>query len=280
VYSVSDGNVYHDYLQKLALVSGVSVKSFDDLLEALQRRINFFDSLGCRASDHGLEHLYFHPDAERSASSIFTKLLSNREISLEEQHQFKAAVLIHLGRMYHQKGWVQQFHIGALRNNNSRLLKQLGPDTGFDSIGDFSQAVNLSKFLNHLDTTDQLAKTIIYNNNPSNNEVFATMAGNFCDGTIPGKVQYGSGWWFLDQKDGMEKQLNALSNMGLLSRFVGMVTDSRSFLSFPRHEYFRRVLCNLLGNDIERGELPSDLEAIGEILEGICYHNAKNYFNF
>jgi glucuronate isomerase len=182
--------------------------------------------------------------------------------------------------MYHKKGWGQQFHLGALRNNSTRMMRELGPDTGFDSIGDFSQAWAMSKFFNYLDNTDQLAKTIIYNLNPADNELFATMIGNFNDGSFPGKMQFGSGWWFLDQKDGMEKQMNALSNMGLLSRFVGMVTDSRSFLSFPRHEYFRRILCNILGNDIERGELPDDLGRIGSMVEAICYHNARNYFNF
>jgi glucuronate isomerase len=182
--------------------------------------------------------------------------------------------------MYNEKNWVQQFHIGAIRNNNSRLLNSLGSDTGFDSVGDFSQSRNLSSFLNKLDQTNQLAKTILYNLNPADNEVFATMTGNFCDGSIPGKIQWGSAWWFLDQKDGMEKQIDTLSNMGLLSRFIGMVTDSRSFLSFPRHEYFRRVLCNLLGNDISKGELPNDVKLIGTMVQDICYNNVKNYFEF
>jgi glucuronate isomerase len=180
----------------------------------------------------------------------------------------------------HEKGWVQQYHLGALRNNNARMLNQLGPDTGWDSIGDFSQARQLSKFLNRLDTTDQLAKTILYNLNPADNELFATMIGNFNDGSFPGKVQFGSGWWFLDQKDGMTKQINALSNMGLLSRFIGMLTDSRSFLSFPRHEYFRRLLCNLFGEEIEKGELPNDIEWTGKVIQDISFNNANNYFNW
>src|SRR5947209_12780432 len=179
-----------------------------------------------------------------------------------------------------EKGWVQQYHLGALRNNNSRMLQQLGPDTGWDSIGDFSQSRSLAKFLNRLDAKDQLTKTILYNLNPSDNELLATMIGNFNDGSIPGKMQFGSAWWFLDQKDGMIRQLNALSNMGLLSRFIGMLTDSRSFLSFPRHEYFRRILCNLFGEEIEKGELPNDIEWTGKIIQDICYYNAKQYFNF
>ena len=185
-----------------------------------------------------------------------------------------------LSKCYHKKGWTQQFHLGAIRNNNKRLLADLGPDTGFDSIGDFSQARALSDFLNELDSNDQLAKTIIYNLNPADNEVIATMTGNFNDGSIKGKIQYGAAWWFLDQKNGMEKQLNTLSNMGLLSCFVGMLTDSRSFLSFPRHEYFRRILCNLIGNDVQNGELPADEKWLGKIVSDICYYNAKDYFGF
>jgi glucuronate isomerase len=279
-YAVEDPKAYIVYLEKLSEVSEVPIKHFDDLLQALSYRIDFFSKMGCRASDHGLEQLYFYADAESVASSLFDKIRSGRQLDLTERNQFKCAVLIHLSRMYHAKGWGQQFHLGALRNNNSRMLRELGADTGFDSIGDFTQARAMSQFFNHLDDTDQLAKTIIYNLNPADNELFATMIGNFNDGSYPGKMQFGSGWWFLDQKDGMEKQINTLSNMGLLSRFVGMVTDSRSFLSFPRHEYFRRILCNILGNDIERGELPDDLARIGSMVEAICYQNARNYFNF
>lgn len=279
-YGIEDLQAYRDYLAQLGAAAGVNIQNFDDLLQALQNRVKFFDSLGCRASDHGLEYLYFHRDAEQAAPSLFEKLLQGKLLDPTETVQFKGALLLNLGRMYSSQGWVQQFHVGALRNNNSRLLRDLGKDTGFDSMGDYPQAQSLSAFLDALDNTNQLAKTILYNNNPGDNEVFATMIGNFHDGSVPGKIQFGSGWWFMDQKEGMERQMNALSNMGLLSRFVGMVTDSRSFLSFPRHDYFRRILCNLWGNDVSKGILPDDLHQIGSIIEGICYHNAKNFFNF
>lgn len=276
-FAVDNPKVYNEYLDKLGAAAGVSIQSYDGLLAALQRRIDFFDSLGCRASDHGLEYLFFDAQAASQAPSLFTKVRSGKELTQVEQVQFKCAVLLEVCKMYHAKNWVQQFHLGALRGNNSRMLRELGPDTGFDSIGDFPQATSMSRFFNALDDTDQLAKTIIYNLNPSDNEVFATMLGNFSMGA-PGKMQWGSGWWFLDQKDGMERQMNTLSNMGLLSRFVGMVTDSRSFLSYPRHEYFRRILCNLLGRDVENGELPDDYEWIGKMVKDICYYNAKEYF--
>lgn len=278
VYAVENNKTWIDYLARLESASGKAIKSYSDLIGSLQARVDFFDSLGCRASDHGLEHMYFEADAEKEADTIFSKFRAGNNQDLREQHIFKSAVLTALGRMYHAKGWVQQFHVGALRNNSTRMMRELGPDTGFDSIGDFSQARKMSQFLNNLDNTNQLTKTIIYNLNPADNALFATMTGNFNDGSHPGKMQYGSGWWFLDQKSGMESQMDALSNMGLLSRFVGMVTDSRSFLSFPRHEYFRRILCNLLGRDIERGELPDDLNHIGSMVEAICYGNAKEYF--
>lgn len=280
VYAVENNARWIEYLEKLETAAGIGIKTFADLVAALSRRVDFFDSLGCRASDHGLEHLYFEPDAAAKAGAIFTKLRSGKEVALQEQHTFKCAVLLELGKMYHAKGWAQQFHLGALRNNSSRMMRELGPDTGFDSIGDFPQARKLSQFFNHLDDTNQLTRTILYNLNPADNALFATMTGNFNDGSFPGKMQYGSGWWFLDQKQGMESQMNALSNMGLLSRFVGMVTDSRSFLSFPRHDYFRRILCNLLGRDIDKGEIPDDLHHIGSMVEAICYGNAKAYFNF
>jgi glucuronate isomerase len=279
-FAVEDAATYNEYLSQLEASSNHSIRTFSDLLIALRKRIEFFNSLGCRAADNGLEHLYFHESAGQQAPAIFDKIRSGKELNAGEVFIFKSAVLLHLGRIYHEFGWVQQYHLGALRNNNKRLLRQLGKDTGFDSMGDYPQAQMLSAFLNALEESDQLTKTILYNNNPSDNEVFATMLGNFSDGMIPGKIQFGSGWWFLDQKDGMERQMNALSNMGLLSRFVGMVTDSRSFLSFPRHEYFRRILCNLWGNDVEKGYLPDDLNQIGEIIENICYKNAKQYFNF
>ena len=277
-YAVENNKVWLQYVGKLENASGKSISSFADLLSALESRVEFFNSFGCRASDHGLEHMYFEEDAENKADQIFKKMRDGKDTERAEQHTFKCAVLIALGRMYHARGWAQQFHVGALRNNSTRMLRELGPDTGFDSIGDFAQAQKMSRFFDFLDNTNQLAKTIIYNLNPSDNALFATMTGNFNDGSFPGKMQYGSGWWFLDQKNGMESQMEALSNMGLLSRFVGMVTDSRSFLSFPRHEYFRRILCNLLGKDIEKGELPDDLNHIGNMVEAICYDNAKAYF--
>ena len=280
VYAVENNQAWRQYLEKLESVSGKKISGFTDLLSALQSRVDFFNTLGCRASDHGLEHMYFEPDAESKANEIFSRLYAGKGTTTLDHHTFKCAVLIALGRMYHAKGWAQQFHVGALRNNSTRMMRELGPDTGFDSIGDFPQARTMSLFFNHLDNTNQLAKTIIYNLNPADNALFATMTGNFNDGSYPGKMQYGSGWWFLDQKDGMENQMNALSNMGLLSRFVGMVTDSRSFLSFPRHEYFRRILCNLLGRDIAKGEMPNDLNHIGSMVEAICYGNAKAYFQF
>lgn len=270
---------YNTYLDLLSNVSGITIDSFGSLLAALQNRIDYFDSYGCKAADHGLECIGDVSDSQKG-EALFKRVRSGSQLTLEEQRVLQGSVLTELGKMYHKKNWVQQFHLGAIRNNNSRLLGSLGPDTGFDSVGDFSQSRSLSSFLNKLDQSNQLAKTILYNLNPADNEVFATMAGNFCDGSVPGKVQWGSAWWFLDQKDGMEKQMNTLSNMGLLARFVGMVTDSRSFLSFPRHEYFRRVLCNLLGNDIAKGEIPHDLKLVGTMVQDICYNNVKNYFEF
>jgi glucuronate isomerase len=279
-YAVEDAKTYNDYLSKLENNSGIQIHNYQDLIEALQSRVDYFHEVGGRLADHGLEQLYHFDNDPFDIDNLFKKVKTNEELSTEEVQFFKAETMIHLGKMYHAKGWTQQLHLGPIRNNNKRLLKELGPDTGFDSIGDFSQARGLSGFLNTLDSTNQLAKTIVYNLNPSDNEVFATMVGNFNDGTIRGKVQFGSAWWFLDQKDGMEKQINTLSNQGLLSIFVGMLTDSRSFLSFPRHEYFRRILCNLIGNDVANGELPNDEEHLGKIVSDICYYNARNYFNF
>jgi len=250
-------------------------------LIALKNRIDFFHAQGCKLSDHGLEQLYYPENKHaHNIEALFARLLRKETLEKNEIHFFKYSVLVELGRMYHAKGWTQQYHLGALRNTNERMLRELGPDTGFDSIGDFSQGVALSRFLSELDSTNQLAKTILYNLNPSDNEVMGTMIGNFNDGSTKGKIQFGSAWWFLDQKDGMEKQINALSNLGLLSCFIGMLTDSRSFLSYPRHEYFRRILCNLIGKDVANGELPADEKWLGKIVADICYHNAKAYFNF
>jgi len=280
-FAVENPAVYKSYLEKLSAASGITIKSFDTLMEALENRIEFFHAQGGRLSDHGLEQLYYPENKSTfSADSLFKKIIQGDVLPKMEREYFKYAVLIQLGKLYHKKGWTQQFHLGALRNTNERMLRVLGPDTGFDSIGDFQQSVAMSRFLNELDSNDQLAKTILYNLNPSDNEVMATMIGNYNDGSIKGKIQFGSAWWFLDQKDGMEKQINTLSNMGLLSCFIGMLTDSRSFLSFPRHEYFRRILCNLIGNDVAAGELPSDEAWLGKIVADVCYYNAKNYFNF
>lgn len=271
---------YNAYLDTLGDVSGVAINTYADLRDALRKRIEFFNQNGCKLSDHGLDQIYFEEFTEAEVASIFKKKRENRIITPEEALKFQSAILLFLSETYHEFGWVQQFHLGALRNNNARMHRILGPDTGWDSIGDYPQAQKLSSFLNALDSKDKLTKTIIYNLNPADNEVMATMIGNFNDGSVRGKVQFGSGWWFLDQKDGMTKQLNALSNMGLISCFVGMLTDSRSFLSFPRHEYFRRILCNLLGDEIQRGELPADMEWIGKLVSDISYNNAKEYFKF
>ncbi|WP_210465732.1 glucuronate isomerase [Rufibacter roseolus] len=272
---------YLAYLEKLEAASGVSISNYQSLLDALKQRHDFFHAQGGRLSDHGLETMYAEEYTDQEIAAIFEKALQKQALTQEEVLKFKSAMLVELALMDHARGWTQQFHLGALRNNNTRMMRELGPDTGFDSIGDFDVARPLAKFMDKLDNSNQLAKTILYNLNPSQNELYATMIGNFNDGSTPGKIQYGSAWWFLDQKQGMEAQMNALSNMGLLSRFVGMLTDSRSFLSYPRHEYFRRILCNMLGNDVENGELPaSELEWIGQMVENICYNNAKNYFNF
>nr|WP_298991067.1 glucuronate isomerase [uncultured Polaribacter sp.] len=279
-FAVENTTTYNQYLSKLSTVSNINIDNYDDLLKALESRIHFFNENGGRLSDHGFEQLYFFEEDIYNVNDLFNKVKNNQSLNEEEVAFFKFKTVIELCKMYHKIGWTQQFHLGAIRNNNKRLLDELGPDTGFDSIGDFSQAKALSGVLNRLDSTNQLAKTIVYNLNPADSEVFATMVGNFNDGTIKGKMQYGAAWWFLDQKDGMEKQINALSNLGLLSCFVGMLTDSRSFLSFPRHEYFRRILCNAIGTDVENGELPADEAFLGKIVSDICYNNAKNYFNF
>lgn len=271
---------YIEYLDELSKVSGINIESYQSLCDALLNRLDYFHKNGCRLSDHGLNYIPYKKASETEISSIFFKRLNGKDVTKEESEKFQTAILLFLGEQYYRLGWVQQFHLGALRNNNRRMHQILGPDTGWDSINDYSQARTLSRYLDDLDEQNKLAKTILYNLNPSDNEVFASMIGNFNDGSIKGKVQYGSGWWFLDQKDGIIKQLNALSNMGLLSCFVGMLTDSRSFLSYPRHEYFRRVLCNLLGSEMENGELPKDMELVGQMVSDISYNNAKEYFDF
>lgn len=270
----------NQYIDKLVAIVEQPITNYQAYLAALKSRHDYFVENGASVSDHGLEQMYAEDYTEEEVAQIFLKIRKGERITSAENLKFKSAMLFTFALWDHERGWVQQYHLGAIRNNNDRLLATLGPDTGFDSIGDFSQGKQLSKFLNKLDANNQLTKTILYNLNPADNELMATMIGNYQDGTVAGKVQWGSGWWFLDQKDGMVKQLNALSNMGLLSQFVGMLTDSRSFLSFPRHEYFRRILCDLFGADIENGEIPNDLELVAQIIQDICYNNAKAYFSF
>jgi glucuronate isomerase len=277
---VSNAKNFVDYIGKLATASGLTIKNFDDYLAALQNRHDFFASMGCNVSDHGLEEIYADDFTTAEIVAIFDKVSAGHEINLTDQRKFKSCMLLLFAEWDWKKGWVQQYHLGAVRNNNNRMRRLLGADTGWDSIGDFSQAKALAKFLNKLDFEDKLAKTILYNLNPADNELMATMIGNFNDGSVAGKVQFGSAWWFLDQKDGIERQLNALSNMGLVSRFVGMLTDSRSFLSYPRHEYFRRIVCNMFGDEIENGELPNDLPWVGKIIQDISCNNATSYFGW
>ena len=272
---------FRAYVEKLAEVSGVTISTFDDMIAALRKRHDFFAAQGCKLSDHGIEEFYAEDYTDAEIKAIFNKVYGGTALTKEEILKFKSAMLVAFGEMDWEKGWTQQFHYGAIRNNNSKMFKLLGPDTGFDSIGEFTTAKAMAKFLDRLNSEGKLTKTILYNLNPCANEVIATMLGNFQDGTVAGKIQFGSGWWFLDQKDGMEKQMNALSVLGLLSRFVGMLTDSRSFLSYPRHEYFRRTLCNLVGRDVENGEIPvSETERVNQMIEDISYYNAKKFFQF
>ncbi|MEO6454892.1 MAG: glucuronate isomerase [Ginsengibacter sp.] len=278
--NVAEPHIFNQYVSKLEVACSKHIGNFDDFLEALKMRHDFFAGMGCVVSDHGLEQVYAEEYTDDEVNNIFNTIRYGIYLPHADNLKFKSAMLHIFAVWDHEKGWVQQYHLGALRNNNERLLTKLGADTGWDSIGDFEQSKALSKFLGRLDKDKQLAKTILYNLNPADNEIMATMAGNFNDGSVEGKIQFGSAWWFLDQKDGITKQLNTLSNMGLLSKFVGMITDSRSFLSFPRHEYFRRILCNLFGEEIEKGELPNDIELTGKIIKDICYYNAKKYFNW
>ena len=277
---ISNPASFRAYISQLSIVSGTEINHFNAYLQALKCRHDYFHENGCRLSDHGLEEIYAEDHDEKMVTDIFEKVLNGDSISLNETRKFKSAMLLHFAEWDHEKGWVQQFHLGALRNNNSRMMQQLGADTGWDSIGVFDHGRSLSRFLDKLDTSNKLTKTILYNLNPSDNEVMATMIGNFNDGSVAGKIQFGSAWWFLDQKDGMIRQINALSNMGLLSRFVGMLTDSRSFLSFPRHEYFRRILCDMLGKEVEDGELPADMELLGKMVQDVCYQNNVDYFGW
>ncbi|MBZ5497384.1 MAG: glucuronate isomerase [Acidobacteriia bacterium] len=275
--NVHQPNEFNAWVDRLAAAGNTHIAGLGDFLAALRRRHDYFHQLGCRLSDHGLAGCYADFPSERSAAGIFAKVRGGKPATLQEQSRFAAYMMLYFGRLDAERGWTKQLHLGARRNSNTRRMKELGPDTGYDSIGDRPQANALGAYLDRLDQENALPKTIIYNLNPSDNYAFATMIGNFQDGSIAGKIQFGSGWWFLDQKEGIEWQLNALSNSGLLARFVGMLTDSRSFMSYPRHEYFRRVLCNLLGTDIQKGELPDDEALIGSMVRNICYQNARQY---
>ncbi len=277
VLATGDPQAWNAWVDRLGEAAALSIGTFESLLDALESRHSFFHAAGCRASDHGLEQIDAEPWTDEDASKVFGRIRSGETLEAEEARGFRSALLHRLALLDHARGWVQQFHLGALRDNNTRLRRRLGADSGLDSVGDFPQARSLARFLDRLDSTDQLAKTILYNLNPADNEVFATMAGNFQDGSVPGKIQYGPAWWFLDQLDGMEAQMRALSNMGLFSRFIGMVTDSRSFLSYPRHDYFRRLLCNLLGHDVRRGLVPDDRAMLGRLVETISFFNAREY---
>jgi glucuronate isomerase len=278
--AVDDVPAWAIWVGKLEKAAQASIASWDDLLAALEKRHTFFHERGCRASDHGLEKLDAEPFDDTTAAKLFERLRAGRALDAGEARVFRSALLHRLALLDHARGWVQQFHVGAMRNANTRMRKTLGPDTGFDSIADIEQARPIARFLDGLDQTGRLAKTILYNLNPADNELMATMIGNFQDGTVPGKMQWGSAWWFLDQLDGMEAQLRVLANMGLLSRFVGMITDSRSFLSYSRHDYFRRLLCDILGHEVRRGRLPDDRAALAALVANVCFYNARDYFGF
>jgi len=276
--AVESPKIFNEWVDRLETITNTSIDNYDTYISAIKARHDVFHELGCRIADHGLETILAEEYSESEISTIFKKIRGGNNLENNEIVKFKSAIMIEFGLMNYEKNWTQMLHLGAMRNNNSRLFRMLGPDSGFDSIGESEMAQSLSKFLDNLDNDDRLPKTIIFNLNPKDNGLIASMIGNFQDVSIPGKIQFGPAWWFLDTKLGMTNQINALSDMGMLSKFVGMVTDSRSFLSYPRHEYFRRILCNILGEEIDKGELPNDLELIGNIVQDICYNNAKNYF--
>jgi len=279
--AIENVQTYNEYLDKLAAAADQPIATFQDLVDALLKRHDFFASMGCRLSDHGLSTFHSTPYTAQEIDTIFTRIRKGIQANEHEIAQFQGCMLLLFAEMDYAKGWTQQYHYGTIRNNNTAMMQKIGPDTGFDSIGEFNVAEAMSHFFDQLNTKEKLTKTIIYNLNPNANEMIGTMIGNFQDGSIPGKMQFGAGWWFLDQKDGIERQLNALSQLGLLSRFVGMLTDSRSFVSYPRHEFFRRILCNLFGNDIENGEIPaSEIKWVGQMIENICYNNAHDFFHF
>lgn len=277
---IEGGSNFKDWVAKLEKRSDISVTNFNTLLDALQARHDFFHELGCRASDHGIDRPYSQSFSDQQLKRILDKALTAKSLDKDEISVFKSAFLYYCGIMDSEKNWVYQLHVGAIRNNNTRMMKKLGPDSGFDSMGDVEMAKPLARLLDRLDTKNQLPKTVLYNLNPRDNELFATMIGNFQDGTVPGKLQHGPPWWFLDQKDGIEKQIESLSNMGVLYEFIGMTTDSRSFLSFSRHQYFRRIFCNVLGNDVNKGVIPNDMNLLGDLVKNICYQNVKRYFNY
>jgi glucuronate isomerase len=276
--AIETGEAWVRYLEKLGGAAGISINGWEDLLEALEKRHAFFHSLGARISDHGLTLPVYAPASGAELKAIFGKAKAGGSVDAQEAEKFKTALMLFFGRMYAKRGWVMQIHLNALRSNNTRFLAMVGPDSGFDSIADGEVAAPLSRFLDELDRTEELPKTIIYTLNPSDNDLIASMIGNFQDGSVPGKMQFGSGWWFNDQKDGMIRQMTSLANLGLLSRFVGMLTDSRSFLSYPRHDYFRRILCTMVGTWVEDGEAPRDMGLLGGMVADICYTNAKEYF--
>jgi glucuronate isomerase len=276
--AIEDVGALNEWIDALEKVCDMQIKDYGSYLEAIEKRHKYFHENGCRLSDHGLETACAEDYTTKEIEKIFGRIRAGKEPDESERLKFQSAMMIAFAEMDYESGWVQQLHLGALRNTSTRMFKALGRDVGCDSIGDFEIARPLAKFLDRLDSKNKLAKTILYNLNPRDNALLATMAGNFQDGSTPGKMQYGSAWWFLDQKDGMEDQMRVLSNMGLLSRFVGMLTDSRSFLSYPRHEYFRRILCNMLGSDVEAGILPHDMDLLGKMVEDICFNNAKDYF--
>jgi len=276
--AVGQPAIFNPWREQLTATTGIDTFTFSGFLKALENRHTFFHDQGCRLSDHGLESCFAAECTEAEAARIFSGVCKGEAAAPADREKFGSYLMLFFGHLDAARGWTKQLHLGAMRNNNSRLFKTLGPDIGFDSIGDFPQASTLSFYLSRLDATNELPKIILYNVNPADNYVLATMIGNFQDGSIPGKIQFGSSWWFLDQLEGMSWQINALSNAGLLRRFVGMLTDSRSFLSYTRHEYFRRLFCNMLGNDVQKGLIPHDMKLLGSMVREVCFENARNYF--
>jgi glucuronate isomerase len=269
---------FADWVRRLSAAAGKEINSLDEFLDAMESRVRFFHSVGCRLADHGLTSVTYAEASAEETADIFARGMKGEKVSTAEESMYRTYTIHFLGKLYHELGWAMQIHMGATRNNNTRMFRKLGPDSGFDSVNDEQISVPLSRLLDSLEAEGSLPKTILYNLNPKDNYVLGTMLGNFQGSEVPGKIQFGSGWWFIDNKDGMINQMTALANLGLLGRFVGMLTDSRSFLSYPRHEYFRRIMCNLIGEWVENGEYPKDMSLLGEIVKGISYNNAKEYF--